>query len=59
MKILLQLEVAPPCGWFLRLEWVPNDLWIGIYWKVLKGRLDLWMCLIPCFPIHYASPTDE
>lgn len=56
MKILFQPNTD---GWFIRLEWVPNDLWFGIYWKITGYRLDFWVCLIPCLPIHYASPVDE
>ncbi len=53
MRILLQ---TPTIGWFIRLEWVPQDFWIGLYWKNTECRIDIWICLIPCFPIHYASP---
>ena len=46
-----------------------EDVWIGAYWNVLEvpgpwigedfkayerhKRVDLWVCLVPCFPIHF------
>ena len=45
----------PTFGWLLQLEWKPQDLWIGVYWKNTPERLDVWVCL----PLHYASPIDE
>jgi len=49
----------PTFGWLLQLEWKPQDLWIGVYWKNTPERLDVWVCLLPCLPLHYASPVDE
>lgn len=42
------------------LEFKPEDLWIGVFWRrrrlweELQGgaTLDVWICLVPCFPIH-------
>jgi len=39
------------------IEWKPQDLWIGAFWKrtELKPSLtgyDVWVCLVPCIPIH-------
>ena len=45
-------------AWDLSLEFKPADLWVGIFWKWSgtwrkpKDRLDLWICLVPCLPIH-------
>lgn len=40
-------------------EYKLEDFWIGAFWKVesdpkyrLFDRLDVWICLIPCFPLH-------
>ena len=55
-KVLLR---APVFGYLLQLEWKPQDLWIGAYWVNTKDRIDIWVCLVPCFPIHYASPIDN
>lgn len=48
-----------------RLEFKPQDLWIGIFWKkAVEGRpdyspsenwwhkYDLWICLVPMLPLH-------
>lgn len=40
---------------FLRLEWKPQDCWVGAYWhhSMNYQRFDLWVCLLPMIPIHY------
>jgi hypothetical protein len=42
----------------IRLEWKPQDCWIGVFWKRRSvrggiGPFDLWVCLLPMLPIHY------
>lgn len=48
--------------WFIRLEWKPQDCWVGVFWKrsgKFRGRfdenpyLDVWVCMVPMLPIHY------
>lgn len=52
----------------VRLEWKPQDLWVGAFWKVSEcwatdgmddpfddrtvPMVDLWICLIPMVPLH-------
>lgn len=51
----------------VRLEFKPQDLWVGAFWKVggetrhyvagtpeyrVRRQVDLWVCLLPCLPIH-------
>lgn len=41
--------------WQFELKW--EDLWIGAFWKKSQEsdsvrRFDLWICLIPCVPLH-------
>ena len=46
----------------IRLEWKPQDCWIGAFWKRGKyhnsetgdtGTMtDLWICLVPMLPVH-------
>jgi hypothetical protein len=45
--------------WRVRLEFKLQDLWIGAYWHksfaTVPGpfwEFDLWICLVPCCPIH-------
>ncbi len=58
-KVLLEFPPLLTPGWSLQLEWKPQDLWVGVYWKNQPYRIDIWVCLLPCFPIHYASPIYE
>ena len=32
----------------LKLEFVLQDMWIGVYWRPKH----IWVCLLPCFPVH-------
>lgn len=36
----------------IRLEWKPQDAWIGAFWKRTPAKTDIWICLLPCVPIH-------
>ncbi len=42
----------------LRFEAKRQDCWVGVYWKTstqagaAERRLDIWICLLPCLPIH-------
>ena len=67
-------------AWVVGFEFTPEDLWIGIFWKVkweerwmprysghdvplppTLDRLDVWLCIIPTFPIRFiriASPDN-
>jgi len=49
----------------VRIEFKPQDLWLGLYWKVdphyynekRDGEwVDVWVCLIPMLPIHIDWP---
>lgn len=35
-----------------RLEFKLQDLWVGAYWDTSATGWDLWVCLLPCLPIH-------
>jgi hypothetical protein len=41
-------------NWNLQLEWKPQDLWIGAFWKRDGNRFDLWVCILPCLPVHFS-----
>jgi hypothetical protein len=40
----------------LRLEFKPQDLWIGVRWAHCADspyrRTDVWICLLPMLPLH-------
>jgi hypothetical protein len=39
------------------LEYKPQDLWVGMYYKsreeACKRFLDVWICFLPCLPFHF------
>lgn len=37
----------------VRLEFKLADMWIGAYSEHNKYRADIWICLIPCVPLHF------
>lgn len=48
----------------IKIEFKLEDCWIGIHWKwnkepsnISKSELDIWICLIPCFPLHIFIPV--
>ena len=52
-------EASPVQGdvirdWNLTLEWKPQDLWVGAFWKRIGNCIDVWVCIIPCVPIHFS-----
>jgi len=46
----------------IKFEFKIRDMWIGIYWtygtivlvyeRKSYVQYDIWLCLVPCFPIH-------
>ena len=39
----------------VRIEWKPQDCWIGAFWKA--GHL--WVCIVPMLPIHFYRLSNE
>jgi hypothetical protein len=39
-------------GWHWQFEFKLRDMWIGAYWAKIGNCTDLWICLLPCFPLH-------
>lgn len=49
---------------WLRIEFKPQDFWVGVYWKrtydkVYMDYLDIWVCIVPMFPIHINLRVGE
>jgi hypothetical protein len=46
----------------MRIEWKAADLWIGAYWSRDKDigcvPCDLWVCALPCLPLHFAWEAE-
>lgn len=36
----------------VRLEFKLADMWVGVFWDKRGTALHIWLCIIPCFPIH-------
>lgn len=36
----------------MRLEYKQEDMWIGVYWRDADTSIDIWLCMLPCLPIH-------
>jgi len=36
----------------IKLEFKIQDMWLGVFWKKSVEQTDIWICLIPTFPIH-------
>lgn len=41
--------------WRVRLELKLQDMWIGVFWKHHKDGIDVYVCIIPCLPIHFET----
>lgn len=41
-----------PRDWNAQFELKWQDAWIGAFWKRTGACIDLWVCLIPCVPLH-------
>jgi hypothetical protein len=35
-----------------RFEVKLADLWIGVYWEWSQDVLEIWICFVPCIPLH-------
>jgi hypothetical protein len=35
-----------------RLEFKREDMWIGVFWRRADGTRHIWICLLPCLPLH-------
>jgi hypothetical protein len=40
-----------------RFEFKIQDFWLGVYWKQRGNGLHIWMCLLPCLPLHIIIPV--
>jgi hypothetical protein len=39
--------------WNAQLEFKLADMWIGCFYSQDDiGRINIWVCLLPCLPIH-------
>lgn len=43
----------------IRLKWERRDLWVGIYWTTDIDTAHVYICLVPCLPIHISWERIE
>ncbi len=43
----------------IKLEFKAQDLWIGAYWDYINEDTHLWVCLLPCLPVHLSWKSDR
>lgn len=41
-----------------RFEWNYHDLWVGVFWKDDGLTLDVYICILPCIPLHLQWGQD-
>lgn len=40
--------------WFCRIEWKPQDCWVGVFWeRSHPWGLDVYVCVAPMVPLHF------
>lgn len=47
-----RLRLLSSYRWAFYVEWKPQDLWIGAFWKSSWCITDVWLTLIPTLPLH-------
>ena len=40
--------------WNVSIQWKPQDLWIGAFWRRIGNAFDVYVCIVPCIPIHFS-----
>lgn len=35
-----------------QLQFEPRDLWVGVFWRKTDIAVHVYLCLIPCIPLH-------
>lgn len=49
------------------LEWKPQDMWVGLFWRTTHALTDegvkpfateFWLCLLPMLPLHVVVCWD-
>ena len=52
-------EVKIMRDWNIDWKFKIEDFWIGVFWKRDGNCLDMYICIIPCFPIHFSCWGDR
>ncbi len=43
----------------MQFQFECRDMWIGMFWRRTKVALHLYICLIPCVPLHVTWARAE
>lgn len=39
-------------NWVFMFEYKLQDMWFGLYWRQDYVKIEFWITIIPCFPLH-------
>lgn len=53
MTRVLSPQIRLGRRWRVHVEFKLADMWVGAYWAGHGGWIDLWVCILPCFPLHF------
>ena len=48
---------GPTCK--MQLQWEPRDLWVGLFWRRSDIAWHIYVCLLPCVPVHITRLRGE
>ncbi len=61
--VKLLIDWTPWHAWMPHIDVEIRDLWVGVYWdNKIEGdtqMIDLYICIIPVFPIHLHFERSE
>lgn len=43
----------------VQFQWDPRDLWIGAFWRRSDLCLHIFVCFLPCVPLHVTLTTRK
>jgi hypothetical protein len=46
-------------SWCWRIEPTKQDCWVGVFWKNTEWTYNIYVCVIPCFPIRINGPRKH
>jgi hypothetical protein len=36
----------------MQIEFKLADMWVGAFWQRRGNTLHIWICILPCLPLH-------
>ena len=54
MKVLVGKDIETrKYVYHVCLQFQPHDMWVGIFWEKMPLLLNIYICIIPMFPLHF------